>query len=106
MNLQSEKITERYLCKKVKELGGLCRKFVSPSVRGAPDRLCMLPFGLIFFVEVKSEGRVPTAIQELEHSNLRSVGQRVYVVSTKEEVNQVLKQEIRRLQNGLPRKFN
>ena len=36
--IESEKVLERKLCKRVKELGGNAYKFVSPNQRGVPDR--------------------------------------------------------------------
>ena len=48
-----EREIEAFLRQKIKSAGGLCLKFVSPGWAGAPDRLCLLPGGKIFFVELK-----------------------------------------------------
>jgi len=90
MTLQSEKDTERYLSKRVTVFGGLSRKYVSPSVKGVPDRICFLPFGQIFFVELKSEGKKLSPLQQAEHERLLSLGQHVYTADTKEEVDIIL----------------
>lgn len=50
---QLEKELEAKLRKEVKNLGGLCLKWVCPGWSGVPDRIILLPFGRIFFVEMK-----------------------------------------------------
>ena len=50
---QLEKEVEERLRQKVEALGGKCLKFVSPGNGGVPDRLVILPTGLIVFVETK-----------------------------------------------------
>lgn len=54
--LQKESAVERRLVDGVKELGGECLKFVSPSMAGVPDRIILMPGGVVSFVEVKREG--------------------------------------------------
>lgn len=51
-----EKAVEAALVRRVKVLGGLCEKFVSPGRRSVPDRLVTLPGGRIIFVEIKHQG--------------------------------------------------
>ena len=81
-----EKYMEHLLCKGVKELGGKAYKFVSPNCRGVPDRLCVLPDGRIFFVELKSAGKKPSPLQEIEIKRLRELGQEVLVIDNIEGV--------------------
>ena len=50
-----EKEIEAWLNKKIKELGGLSFKFVSPNNPGVPDRIYILPGGRVYFVELKTE---------------------------------------------------
>jgi hypothetical protein len=40
-----EKDVEQALVRRVKALGGLCEKFVSPGRRSVPDRIITLPGG-------------------------------------------------------------
>lgn len=58
---------ETHLVKRVKELGGECRKVIWPGRRGAPDRLVMLPG---FRVELRDPAmlaaRDPAALKWLE----------------------------------------
>mgnify|MGYP002750418290 CR=1 FL=1 len=49
-----ENVIERALREDIKKKGGWCLKFVSPGTAGVPDRICLLPGGVIAFVEVKT----------------------------------------------------
>lgn len=46
---------EQWLGNKVRQLGCLYYKFVSPGNAGVPDRLLVLPDGRVWFVELKDE---------------------------------------------------
>ena len=59
-----EKTIERKLTMAVKKSSGIAVKFVSPSFDGMPDRLVLLPDGLIAFVELKAPGKRPRPLQE------------------------------------------
>ena len=48
----SEKEIENYLVRKIKNKKGIAYKFTSPGNSGVPDRLCLLPNGKIFFIEL------------------------------------------------------
>lgn len=52
-----ENVIERALREAIKKKGGWCLKFVSPGTAGVPDRICLLPGGVIAFVELKAPGR-------------------------------------------------
>ena len=54
-----EKIIEKKIGKTVKEAGGIASKFISPGFDGMPDRIVLLPGGVMGFVEVKAPGKVP-----------------------------------------------
>lgn len=92
---ESEKNTEIYLRETIESLGGKCWKWVSPNVRGVMDRICFLP-GLVFFVEVKSEGKDLGSAQRRRAKDLTNLGQRCYMVDTKARVNEIIKYELRR----------
>jgi len=87
---ESEKDTELYLVQCMTEIGGLARKFISPSHRGVPDQICCFPNGIAVFVEIKSEGKKPPDYQLREHLRLRTCKQLVEVVSTKTEVDTII----------------
>ena len=94
--IESEKVLERKLCKRVKELGGHAYKFVSPNQRGVPDRLCILPHGVTVFVELKTTGKKPTKLQELCMAELRELGQQCVVIDSTEKLDELLS----RLEHG------
>lgn len=93
--MESEKKIEAFLVQEVKKLKGLCLKFVSPNMRGVPDRICILPGGNIFFVELKSEGFKVQPHQLRVHEYFRSLGTRVYVIDSRQKVITLLQKEIR-----------
>ena len=88
--MDSEKLIEKTLASEVKKLGGWSLKLLSTYVTGLPDRLVLLPGGVIFFIEVKSTGKKPTTIQLLIHERLRRLGFRVEVVDSLKQLNQIL----------------
>lgn len=86
----TEKDIEKYLTKEIAKLGGTAYKFNSEQRRAVPDRICVLPKGLIFFVECKRPGKEPTPAQRRELNRLREKGQLATWVSTLEEVKYLL----------------
>ena len=82
-----EKDIESALCARVKSLGGLCEKFVSPGRRSVPDRIVTLSGGVIVFVEVKAPGKKPTDLQERDHARRKALGCRVVVIDSMESAN-------------------
>lgn len=85
-----EKRIEQDLAKTVKARGGWCLKFVSPSMNGMPDRLCLFPDGKAGFVEVKAPGRKPTALQLSRHRQLRALGFPVFVLDDMNRIGGVV----------------
>lgn len=85
-----EKTIEKQLTTSVKKAGGIAVKFVSPSFAGMPDRLVLLPDGLITFVELKAPGKKPRPLQEARHRLLRSLGFNVYVIDSTEQIGGML----------------
>lgn len=84
-DIMLEKTIEQALVKRVKELGGMAEKFVSPGRRSVPDRLVTLPENTIIFVELKAPNKYPTELQELDHERRRALGCDVRVINTLEE---------------------
>jgi hypothetical protein len=80
-----ERHIEQALVKRVKELGGMAEKFVSPGRRSVPDRLVTLPDGVIIFVELKNTGKESTPLQKLDHERRRALGCDVRVINTMED---------------------
>ena len=85
-----EKQIENKLTIEAKKLGGIAVKFVSPSFDGMPDRLVLMPDGHIAFVELKAPGKKPRPLQLSRHRLLRSLGFRVYVIDSVEQIGGML----------------
>ena len=71
--------------------GGRCVKFLPDYQRGWPDRILLLPAGVLVWVETKRPvgGRLSPA-QMVAHEVLRRLGQRVELVWTKEEADRLV----------------
>ena len=85
-----EKTIEQKLREAVKKRGGIAPKFVSPGYDGMPDRLVLLPFGRIAFVEVKAPGEKPRPLQVARHGVLRRLGFAVYVLDDESRIGGML----------------
>ena len=59
----SEKTLEKRLRVWVAKKGGVALKFSSHYHTGWPDRLLFMPWGKVYLVELKSEGKPPTVKQ-------------------------------------------
>jgi hypothetical protein len=90
---ESEKVTEKYLISQIQKLGGKSYKWSAMNTKGLPDRIVVMPHNSIFFVELKSEGKKPTALQLHMHEELRLLGCRVYTADTKARINEILELE-------------
>jgi hypothetical protein len=75
-----EKDIERKVCDYAKTKNILVYKFTSPARAAVPDRMFVLPNGVIFFIEFKRGGQKPTDAQEREHNRLRGHKVNVFVV--------------------------
>jgi len=92
-----EREVEAHLRKSVERAGGRCEKFIPDNDAGMPDRIVMLPGGILVWVETKKPvGGEVSKLQLLQHSRLRRIGQRVEVVWTKEQAD-ALVDELTRL---------
>ena len=85
-----EKQIENQLVSQVKKIGGIAPKLVSPGFDGMPDRLVLIPDGHIAFVELKAPGKKPRPLQLARHRLLRSLGFRVYVIDSVEQIGGML----------------
>ena len=85
-----EKRIERKLCEAVKAVGGLALKFVSPGFDGVPDRLILIAYGKLAFVEVKAPGEKPRPLQVARINKIRSLGFRVYVLDDEKNIQRII----------------
>ena len=90
-----ERDIEAYFVKRVKEAGGLQRKFVSPGHRGVPDRIAFFPMGRFYMVEFKAPGKGPDDHQAREIDRLFKVGFEVWVISDFEWVDVFIERSTR-----------
>lgn len=79
MGVRENKV-ERYLDEQVKSLGGVTRKFTSPGHDGVADRLCFLPGGLLWLVEVKTDEGRESPQQARERDRMLDLGFRSRIV--------------------------
>lgn len=87
-----EKQIEQTLVRKVKEVGGIAPKFVSPGLGGMPDRLLLFPGGRMAFVEVKAPGEKPRPLQVARHRLLTKLGFKVYVLDSLAGIDEIVKE--------------
>lgn len=73
-----EKDIERHLRDGVRNMGGWCLKLVCPGFTGVPDRMILLPGGVMAFVETKRPGQKERQRQAFVQSRLRKMGFRVF----------------------------
>ena len=88
----SEKTLEVYIVRRVRSMGGRCLKYSNPGEAGYPDRLILLPGGMTAFAEIKSKGKRPTALQDFRHEELRRLGFPVYVIDSRQDVDNAIRE--------------
>ena len=85
---QLENEVESYLRRRVEQAGGRCVKFVPDFARGFPDRIVLLPRGVLVWVETKRpRGGVLSPTPKPHHVPLRRLGPPVELVWTTEEAD-------------------
>lgn len=84
-----EKTIERYLVKRITELGGEVRKIQFIGRRGAPDRLVMMPMWTCW-IELKAPGQKAKPHQVREHTRMQRMGQDVRVIDSIEAVDALI----------------
>ena len=87
---------EKYLTREVKKQQGLCLKWVAPGTRGVPDRIVIMPKGRTYFVELKQENGRLSPLQKYFHKQLEIRGHNVYVLWSKKQVDDFVKEVLKR----------
>lgn len=88
-----ESAFEQNVCKFIKSLGGKAYKWVSPGTAGVPDRICVLPRGMVIFIETKRPG-VSDGLrvrQKKEIDRLKGLGCLVWRISDMDELKENLR---------------
>ena len=81
---------EKYLVKRVKDVGGQIRKAQWVGHVGAPDRRVMLPNRMPIWIELKAPGKKPEPHQVREHNRMRKLGELVEVIDSYEAVDNLI----------------
>lgn len=84
-----ESLIEKRLKSKIEKYNGKCWKFVSPGMRGVPDRICLFPGGSVVFIETKAPGKKLEPLQGKRHEELRRLGFKVYKIDSEEQINEI-----------------
>lgn len=90
----SENQLEEKLRKKIKELGGIALKFVSPGRAGVPDRIILMPQGKIYFVEMKSPRGEVNPIQKYVFEKFEELGFKVHILNSDDAIKNFLEKII------------
>jgi hypothetical protein len=84
---------KKYFERKLKEAiylkGGLCLKLLSNHFLGLPDRMCLMPGGIIFFCEIKTTGFERSPRQAWVHKKLIQLGFKSYLIDNMEIINKL-----------------
>ena len=88
--MTKESDIEKYLVKRVKNVGGQRRKAQWVGHVGAPDRRVMLPNRMPIWIELKAPGKKPEPHQVREHNRMRKLGELVDVIDSYEAVDNLL----------------
>lgn len=87
----TEDTVEGYLVQRVQALGGQCPKLM--FLPGWPDRLVLLPGGILAFVETKRpHGGRDEPLQPRVQRMLRKLGFAVYKANTKSAIDKLLEE--------------
>ena len=90
--MAEEKKLEQKLVKAVRDISGLALKFVSPGCDGVPDRLILIAYGKVAFVEVKAKGKKPRPIQIRRINQIRRLGFLVFILDDEKDIPSIIKQ--------------
>lgn len=81
---------EAYGKRRVEGMGGEIRKVKYIGRNGCPDRHVYFPKGIMIHVEFKAPGEEPEPHQKREHDRLRAMGQRVEVIDSLQDVDNLM----------------
>lgn len=86
-----EQDLEAKLVKAIRSMGGHCLKWTSPGTRGVPDRIILLPGGLVAFAEMKRpKGSRVDPLQKYWRHTLEKFCFPVYTVYTETDMRLLL----------------
>lgn len=103
LSQRKEAQIERYASRQIRSAGGMAVKLTSRGQRGWPDRLFLMPGGLVFFVEFKAPGGVLSVQQRLKLNGLSALGFEVRVVRTRAEWDELFSRRVSDAENTVAR---
>lgn len=90
--MERERDIERWLKNQIETMGGLAYKFSSPGNDGVPDRIAIMPYGRVWFIELKTKQGQLTPIQVWQQNRLRKLGCMVRTVYGTNEAEWLIKE--------------
>lgn len=91
MEKYSEKAVDKYLVREVEKAGGVALKYDNGNKSGYPDRICLMPGGVTFWVELKGTGLDPRPLQWHRITEMRAMGHKVYVADSYDKVDEIVR---------------
>lgn len=85
-----EKVSENRLKTAIENAGGMCFKLL-PSTAGLPDRLAVMPWGDVIWLELKADGGRLRRVQTAMHRRLAGLHQDVRVIMGREGVDNFIR---------------
>lgn len=85
-----ESKNEGYLVKAVAKMGGKAPKLTCMGMSGFPDRMILLPYGIVSYAEVKRPGEKPRPKQVERMSELAALGFDVWWADNTDEIDRQL----------------
>ena len=85
-----EREIEKKFGEEMRRLGCLVCKFTSPGKAGVPDRLVILPGGLVWFAEIKRPGGKLRPLQVFWKKQIERLGAKYYVVDSLDAIANVV----------------
>ena len=86
---------QKYAKERFEAIGGLVRKLSYENRRAAMDLLVILPYGIIWFVEVKKDEILLENIMEMKLDNSK------YVVEKKSILHELMEIKLKLMKGGL-----
>lgn len=91
MSTMRESAIQKAIARTIRiEFGGAVVKVDSAIYGGFPDLTCILPGGVVVFIEVKQPGKYPSKLQYRKLAELRAMGHRAFVARSLADVRREL----------------
>ena len=84
-----ESVIEKKVSDYATSKGWLVYKFSSPNTRAVPDKIFMRD-GVVFFIEFKAPGKLPTKLQYANHNRITAHGVSVFVIDDIEDGKNII----------------